>query len=76
MARPLKTDLTGQRLGKLLVIDRAPSRSKHVYWNCLCDCGNTTQVQTFNLIAGFTRSCGCYHSERVAEVNRLRIKRN
>ena len=24
---------------RLTVIDRAPSKDKHVFWNCICECG-------------------------------------
>lgn len=58
--RPLQNDLTGQRYGRLYVMYRAPNRNGKVYWECMCDCGNTTQVQTFDLIFGKSRSCGCY----------------
>ena len=25
---------------RITVINRAPNKNKHVYWNCKCECGN------------------------------------
>lgn len=36
---PSFIDLTGQKFGKLTVIEKAPSKNGHVYWYCSCDCG-------------------------------------
>ena len=36
-----KLDLTGQRFGKLVVIEKAESKNKQSRWLCQCDCGNT-----------------------------------
>lgn len=56
---PKALDLTGKRFGKLVALERAPSRNRNTYWLCQCDCGNQTVVQTGNLTRGATRSCGC-----------------
>ena len=48
-------DLTGQKLGKLTVIEYI----KGSKWKCICDCGNVTVVPTRDLNSGKTRSCGC-----------------
>jgi len=61
--RPLEVDLTDCRIGRLTVVGRAPNRSGKVYWHCVCDCGNVRDVQTFDLLFGKTRSCGCYRRE-------------
>ena len=37
-------DLTGQKFDKLLVLEKAPSRARHTYWKCQCDCGNICYV--------------------------------
>lgn len=53
-------DLTGQRFGKLTVIEfagHAPNRK--TLWKCKCDCGNETLVKTNALRSGATKSCGC-----------------
>lgn len=76
MGRPLIVDLDGQQFGRLTVIARAPNRSRKVYWLCMCECGNLTEVQTFDLLGGKTRSCGCYQRERASEVRRLSVQRN
>jgi hypothetical protein len=53
-------DLEGQRFNKLLVTKNI-GRDKfgRVKWECLCDCGKTTIVDSTNLIEGITSSCGC-----------------
>lgn len=55
---PLK-DLTGQRFGKLVVIRRAENIHRKAAWLCKCDCGNEKVVQSWNLVKGCTKSCGC-----------------
>lgn len=56
-------DLTNQRFGKLLVLEKSVSRNKHTYWKCLCDCGNICEVRTNSLRTGHTTSCGCISSK-------------
>jgi hypothetical protein len=59
-----RADLAGQRFGKLTVIDYSHTGvNNNAIWNCVCDCGNTTQVPTGKLNAGITKSCGCYRRE-------------
>ena len=55
-------DITGQRFGKLTAIRiiGQDSYSRNV-WECLCDCGNYTEVMVGNLTSGNTQSCGCNH---------------
>lgn len=57
-------DLTGQRYGRLVVIERDYSK-RTTAWKCLCDCGNTTIVTSKALRAkGYsTKSCGCLNRE-------------
>lgn len=52
-------DLTGMRFGRLTVIERVPSKSRHARWKCLCDCGNYTEALSNNLKSGSKISCGC-----------------
>lgn len=66
-------DLTGKKFGKLLVIKRdknyiAPCGSIIAQWLCKCDCGNKTVVSTRKLKSGNTKSCGCYHKEKLKKM--------
>lgn len=52
-------DLTGQKFGKLLVVEQLPHTEKYYKYKCLCDCGNTVEVKCANLKSGRVKSCGC-----------------
>lgn len=62
-------DLVGKRFGRLVVVERADNHStnKHAnaHWVCKCDCGNETVVDGHKLRRGHTKSCGCYHKDRL-----------
>ena len=62
-------DLTGQKFGKLTVIQRAKSTNKNAKWLCRCDCGNCSTVFGADLRSGRTQSCGCIHSEQLSSRN-------
>lgn len=66
-----RVDLVGQRFGKLTVIEEAYVKNYARYWRCKCDCGNETIVQTRKLKCGDTKSCGCYHKEKMFDVRGL-----
>lgn len=70
-------DLTGQRFGKLRVIERDWSR-KDVYWICECDCGNRKSIKGTSLTKKKepTRSCGCIHKEVTRVIGSKTIKDN
>lgn len=54
-------DITGQRFGRLLVIDRYfNDASVKTVWRCICDCGNTVYTAGNHLREGKTKSCGCF----------------
>ncbi len=57
-------DLTGQRFGRLTVLQRAGTDKRgHTLWLCRCACGNETVVLAPSLRRGATQSCGCLFSE-------------
>jgi hypothetical protein len=60
-------DLTGQRFGRLIVLERTGTDTHHVQWLCKCDCGKTTITNGDSLKAGLTESCGCLHKEIMNE---------
>ena len=76
-------DLTGQRFGRLTVVSRAENyvsptgKSRHLRWDCICDCGNKCTVYGDALKAGRTKSCGCLQKENLNIINKHgRIKTN
>lgn len=59
-------DLTGRMFGRLTVqwpVGRI--RNKQVIWLCSCDCGNMKCVNASSLKRHLTRSCGCFHLEKL-----------
>lgn len=67
-----RLDLTGQRFGRLTVIEYIPSSSGCPgKWKCVCDCGSTAYATTQGLKSGSTSSCGCLLSkgeEKIAAI--------
>jgi hypothetical protein len=62
-------DITGERFGRLVVIEMAGrNSSQSVMWKCQCDCGNIVIVVGTSLRLGTTVSCGCYHKDRLIEL--------
>ena len=61
-------DLTGQRFGKLVVIQQQPrerdenGKLLRIKWLCQCDCGNTCVTDGGSLGNG-KKSCGCAMEE-------------
>lgn len=55
--------LSGQRFGKLLVIEQAGHRGASLLWKCKCDCSQEAFATTNTLRMGKVRSCGCLHVE-------------
>lgn len=59
-------DLTNQKFGKLTVIKKTEnpnSKKKRTYWLCICDCGESSIVDTSSLKSGKTNQCWkCAHN--------------
>lgn len=57
-------DLIGQRFGRLVVFGKSTRLSNAgALWECICDCGSTSTVNSLKLRSGKTSSCGCYRKE-------------
>ena len=74
-------DLTGQRFGKLTVIEcTGRNKSGRFMWKCECDCGNVTTVRADGLTRGHTKSCGCLivvaAKNRIKDLNKIHGKTN
>lgn len=63
-------DMIGKKFGKLTVIREIEGyKFRRRYYECLCECGNTTIVEQSKLRTGHTQSCGCLHKERLIARN-------
>ena len=62
-------DLTGQRFGRLVVLERAENKNKRTFWKCECDCGNVCAIRADKLKSNHTTSCGCVHKENTTKAN-------
>lgn len=63
-------DLTGQKFGRLTVIERAENnKNGSSQWVCRCECGNNKVVFIGNLKNGHTTSCGCLQREQAVKAN-------
>lgn len=66
-------DLTGMKFGRLTVVKRQGTIRGHVTWFCVCECGNTTVVESSELQRkadekhSGTKSCGCLSRELSSE---------
>jgi len=63
-------NLTGQNFGRLTVLEDVGRKHNCVLWRCVCECGNIVDVISNNLQSGNTKSCGCYHKERITETSK------
>jgi len=63
MREALFEDLTGQKFGKLLILEQDKTKEKYSAWICQCDCGNTTSIRAQSLKSENSKSCGCGHKE-------------
>lgn len=63
--------LIGFKYGKLKVVKLSHRKNSRIYWECLCECGNTTFVATTNLTRkdGPVRSCGCLKYETMSKLS-------
>ena len=70
-------DLTGQRFGRLTVLDYLSGhRSDPGKWRCRCVCGTIVEIATYDLKRGHAKSCGCLQRELAKERHLLHGKTN
>lgn len=64
MSRSAIKDMTGQKVGKLTILEEAGrGRDNRIAWRCLCDCGTEKNITGHDLRRGHVKSCGCYRRE-------------
>lgn len=64
-------DMTGQKIGKLLVLEQDGSYNGHALWRCQCECGQIKSIDGHLLRNGSVKSCGCVKSWKEIEIARL-----
>lgn len=63
-------DLTGQKFGRLAVIQRAENgKGNNARFKCACDCGRETITLATHLRSGHSTSCGCLAFEKMQEAS-------
>jgi hypothetical protein len=60
---------SGDKYGRLTIVKEvepyvSPSGKTYRKFNCLCECGNITNVMLNKLRNNSTKSCGCYQKEK------------
>jgi hypothetical protein len=67
-------DLTGQKIGRLLVIEKCVSmidKNYREFWKCKCDCGEIKYIRHDHLLSNSpTKSCGCITKELIRELGK------
>jgi hypothetical protein len=52
-------DISGERFGSLVAIEKTKTEGKITFWTFLCDCGKTIETKRRNVTEGKRKSCGC-----------------
>lgn len=62
-------DMTGQRFGRLVVLEHIgrQGRNRSAIWLCKCDCGKTHKASRMNLVDRSVLSCGCLKALKAAQ---------
>lgn len=56
-------DLTGMQFGRLTAVEHVGTKHRAALWLCLCQCGNSVNVDSTSLRNGSTKSCKCLTKE-------------
>lgn len=66
---PKLIDLSGQKIGRLLVVrkETAPMKRSGTHYVCHCDCGSVKTIHRSELRNGDTKSCGCIQREKASQ---------
>lgn len=56
-------NITGQKFGRLTVIEQVPTDKRNIRWKCRCECGSVVIFRGSSLLSGDVFSCGCYRRD-------------
>lgn len=78
MSKTMTKDITGNKYGRLLVLEETELRSSDgcIVWKCQCDCGNITYVNSNSLKREDIVSCGCLRSKGEQKINKILFEHN
>jgi len=63
-----KIPMIGKKYNKLTVIREVDRPGKELFYECLCECGNTKVIRGRDVRRGHTESCGCNFQESIKKV--------
>lgn len=66
---PNHDKIVGKKFGKLIATSDFILDKGHRKFLCNCDCGNITYVDSYHLLSGHTKSCGCLMKEGTNKSN-------
>lgn len=71
---PRYEDLTGQKFGKLTVLEVTNDKTSdgRRIWKCQCECGNIKFTSCQNLKRGHCTSCGCKNKDQITALGKSR----
>lgn len=69
-----ENNIVGKRFGKLTVTKFAGIKDNNSLYECACDCGNVDIYWRFNLVSGYSKSCGCLLSIGEENINSILTK--
>lgn len=72
-------DIVGLKFGRLEIIEDLgmvlqKSGKKRRFVRCKCDCGNTKDINYYDIKSGKITSCGCFHNEVLSKLAKERQK--
>jgi len=59
----------GEVFGRLMVIEKAGVKKRHLYYNCICVCGKEVITRGSALKNGNTESCGCKGRDQIKQLH-------
>jgi len=65
-----ENDIVGKRFNFLTVLRFShKDKYRHSHYLCMCDCGKEKTITKHSLVKRITKSCGCYHKEKIRKNN-------
>lgn len=58
MSLSYRVDQRGKKFNSLEIVKFVPRQGSNQYWECKCDCGNSSIVSIAHLRSGHTKTCG------------------